>query len=79
MKTKESGNPKRFIAATVLLMLLSVSLMLAVGLASNFESPRPQRPPQPSLSHTVRTGQGPNLRALRGHITRWVGFFARSG
>ncbi len=79
MKTKEAGNPKRFIAATVLFMLLSVSLMLAVGLASNFESPRPHHPPQPSLSHTVRTSHGANLKALRGHITRWVGYFARLG
>jgi hypothetical protein len=79
MKTKEPGSPKRFIVATVLLMLLSVSLMLAVGLASNFDSPRPQRPAQQTLTHPTRTSQGVNLRALRGHVARWVAYFARSG
>ena len=80
MKPKEpSEQPRTLIAATVLAMLLSVSLMLVLGLASNFASPAPTHPPAPAISHSLHAGQGSQLGALRGRLTRWVAYLARSG
>jgi len=66
-------------AGTVLLMMLSVASMLTVGLASNFQSPTAARTASSTLSHPVRTKQSGQIGALRGRITQWVGYFARSG
>ena len=80
MKTKKANSePRVYMAVTVLLMLLSISCMLALGLRSNFESPAPPRSATQTLSHPVRSGQNGQNGALRAHITRWTAYFARSG
>lgn len=66
-------------AATVLLMFLSVSCMLVVGLTSNSPTPPQSRPPTQALSSPVRANHGGQFVALRARITRWVAYFARSG
>jgi hypothetical protein len=67
-------------AATVLVMFLSVSCMLVVGLTSNSQSPAQSRPAtQLTHSSPVRTNHGGQFGALRARVTRWVAYFARSG
>ncbi len=77
MKTKEQSEPKAFIATTVLLMLLSVTSMLTIGFASNFESPAPPRQGPQAASRPVRTSQGLHSQALRAHVTQWVAFLSQ--
>ena len=79
MKPKESLQPTRFMAVTVLMMMLSVSFMLIVGLASRVESVPPARPVTSAIYHSAGATQGAQIRALRGRLTRWVAYFARSG
>ncbi len=79
MKPTENSEPRVLIAATVLAMLLSVSCMFFVGLRSNSAAAAPRHPTAQAVSHPVRTGQGAQIGALRGRITRWVAYFARSG
>ena len=85
MKTKENSEPRKLMAATVLLMLLSAASMLTIGLASNSAATAPSHfaasahPAAAALSHPARSSQGAHLGALRGRISRWVAWFARSG
>ena len=77
MKTRtENSEPRAFMAATVLLMLLSVTSMLAVGLTSNFQSYSPARPNAQAMSRPIHSSQS---GALRSRITRWMAYLARSG
>lgn len=78
MKPDKSSEPRIYIATTVLLMLLSVASMLAIGLASNFESPAPPRQGSPAAASRppVRTTQGVRVQALRAHVTQWVGYLS---
>ena len=76
---KANSEPRIYMAVTVLLMLLSVSSMLALGLRSNFESPAPARPAALTLSNPAHSSQTVHAGALRARVTRWVAYFARSG
>lgn len=78
MNTHEPSEQHRtFIAATVLLMLLSVVSMLAIGLASNFESAAPRRQGPPAASRSAGTSQGRHMQALRAHVTQWVAYLSQ--
>jgi hypothetical protein len=79
MELRPNSEPRMLKAATVLLMLLSVSCMLLVGLRSESRALAPVRPAPQGLSHSIRSNQGGHMGALRGRITRWVTYLARSG
>lgn len=78
MRPREaSEQPRTFIAATMLLMLLSVASMLTAGFALNFTSPvPPHQGPPPAASQPVRTSQGIRVQALRAHVTQWVTYLS---